>query len=182
MRQGDSTTLETLWTESHLVGGGSWGGRSLLGRSLLGTWLAELLLKEGVDVGGELVHVDGGRALNEDAAVCGVKILNVRLVVVGLDLLHASGRQVAHINRSVSVVSHGGNILVEVAQAGSEVRLELLRRLALTLVLVSTAAKDISDHGGTNTGDDGTAESGFNESREGDEGGSGDGGEGNHFC
>jgi len=157
-----------------------WGGRSLLGRSLLGTWLAELLLKEGVDVGGELVHVNGGRALNEDAAVCGVKILNVRLVVVGLDLLHASGRQVAHINRSVSVVSHGGEILVEVAQTGSEVSLELLRSLALTLVIVS--ANGTSDQGGTNTGDDGTAESGFNESREGDEGGSGDGGEGNHFC
>ena len=163
---------------------GSWLGLGWgLSGGLLGAGLAELLLQQLVEISGDLVHVDGVVALDEDAAVGSIHLLDVGLVVVGRDLVHARGREVAHVDGPVSVVDHGWDVLVEVAQAGSKVRLELLLSCGLrSLVLVVAAAEGATNQRGSNSDGCGGTEGGLNESGEGDEGDSCDGGEGNHFC
>lgn len=167
-------------SKSHLVGVGGRLGSRLLGSS----WLAELLLQKGVEVSGDLIHVDGIGAFDEDAAVGSVQILDVGLVVVGLNFVHARFREVAHVHGPVSVVSHGRPLRLDGAQAGGEVRVELLGRCILlsTLVAAAAAGEGTSNQGSTSTDGNTHSKGGLDEGSEGDEGGTGDGGEGNHFC
>jgi hypothetical protein len=113
--------------------------------------------------------VNGVGTLDDDAAVGSIHRLDVGLVVVGLDLMHARDRKLAHIDGPVCVVGHGGDVLVEVAQAGGKVRLELLlacarncalRSLAALLVVVSAQA---AKHRNSNSDGFGSSEGGLNE-------------------
>ena len=85
-----------------------------------------------MEIGGDLVHVDRVMPFDDDAAVGSIHLLDVGLVVIGLNLVHARSRKVAHVHGPVCIVGHRGDLCVEVAQAGGKVRLELLLSCALS--------------------------------------------------
>lgn len=97
--------------------------------------------------------MNGGGANDGDPSACCFHLLNVSLVVVCLNLVHAGGREVAHIDGLVSIVDHGRRALVNGAQACGKVRLKLAVAsggvCALVVFTVTATAHSTSEKGST---------------------------------